>query len=311
MPSTLYRPQRHQQVAEVVDLAAARARLRGTDLSGRTLLVRCSVALGDEEVLRHIGVCGDTTLEDFRGVIEKAFSLPQVDSPERFTHGYDDDGRLDPHDPLGRYLAHPGDELFFHWGLWTFQITALEDYLRDSATPTALCVAGAGSFPDSSFDIAAVNAQLLGPTAIQAVLGQTRPEVKDVVDRAPSLDFPALLKAMDLERPESMERRKRETLRSLPREKSPKARDAFWATVLAHSCMTDASTTDAVIEATMDALGYTEAHGNKVTAAGAKRLCSGSLVRLAGIGAYGPGSASAVDRLDVYRALLRRQGPAE
>lgn len=299
MPSTLYRPESHRHLAAVVDLDAARVRLRGQP-DNRTLLLRCATMRADEEILRHIGVSADSTLDDLRRVLEIAFAVPSVDSPSRFTLLIDAPSRLPSATHLSEYLRAPGDAIYFHWGLWRFTLDLLDIYPRDAATPDALCVAGAGDFGEVSFDMSAINAQLIGSDAIDSVLASARAEVVDVVERSESMDFVPLLQALDLTRETDLAPDTPETLASLPRERDPRARDAFWATVLALSCLADEHTTDAVVEATMEALG----HG--ASAAEAREACAGSLVRLASVGGYGAGAGSAVDKLEIYRALLRR-----
>lgn len=306
MPSTLYRPHRHQQVAHVVDLDAARARLRGPDSNQtRTLLIRCGTLLADEEILRHLGLSSSSTLEEVQQALLIAFAVPQDGSaPSRFTRAEADSGRLDITDSIGDYLREPGDELFFHWGLWRFTLTLLDIYPRDSATPRTLCVAGAGDFAGEPFDVAAINAQLLGPSAVESVMASVRPEVIAVVTRSQTMDFLPLLQALDLARPTELAPETARILDTLPRERTHEARDAFWCTVLALACLVDEPTTDDVTESAMAALGWTRDDGTPYSAEEIHQLCSGSLVRLASVGGYGAGGRSVVDKLDLYRALL-------
>lgn len=307
MPSTLYRPRSRQQVASVVDLDAARARLRGASPEhAATLLVRCATSLADETVLRHIGLSSDSTLEDVQRALHIAFSVPgDTPTPSRFTRAASDSGRLDLTGTIGEYLSFPGDILFFHWGLWEFTLALLDVYPRDEATPRALCVAGAGEFAGQPFDVAAINAHLLGPSAVEAVLSTVRPEVADVVARSETMDFVPLLQALDLARPAELEPSVAQILKTLPRERTGESRDAFWCTVLALSCLVDDATSDDVAESAMAALGRAKEDGSAYCAEEIHQLCAGSLVRLASVGGYGAGGRSAVDKLDLYRALLR------
>lgn len=307
MPSTLYRPRHHQQVASVVDIDDARARLRGSARDqASTLLVRCATSLAGETVLRHIGLSSDSTLEEVQRTLRIAFSVPG-DTPtlSRFTRAASDSGRLDIAGMIGDFLTSPGDTLFFHWGLWQFTLILLDVYPRDGATPRALCVAGAGEFAGEPFDVAAINAQLLGPSAVETLMATARPEVMDVVARSRTMDFIPLLQALDLARPADLEPAVSSVLVSLPRERTDEARDAFWCTVLALACLADDSTTDDVAESAMAALGWTRKDGAAYCAREIHELCAGSLVRLASVGGYGAGGRSAVDKLDLYRALLR------
>lgn len=307
MPSTLYRPDRRQHTAAVVDFDAARARLRSHGReSQRTLLVRCATMRADEEILRHIGINSESSLDQVKRIIEIVFAVPDGHpAPVRFTFGPTDSGRLDSSTELGSYLTDFGDALYFHWGLWRFELSLLDTYPRDDATPSALCVAGTGDFADTLFDVPSINAQLLGPATIENVLGRVRDDVIDVVSRSRTMDFLPLLQALDLARPVDLPPHVEGTLRSLPREHTQLPRDAFWCTVLALSCLADDETTNDIIETTMSALGWADEAGHPYSAEAATSLCAGSLVRLASVGGYGPG-ASAVDKLDMYRALLRR-----
>lgn len=274
----------------------------------RTLLVRCATMLADESVLRHIGLNSESTLDDVQRILEICFTVPEgPPSPTRFTRDAADPGRLDTGTEIGVYLQAPGDELFFHWGLWQFELTLLDIYPRDDATPHALCVAGAGDFAETPFDIPAINAELLGPSAIENVMEGVRDEVADVVDRSRTMDFLPLLQALDLPRAVELAPGTADTLATLPREQTDIGRDAFWCTLLALSCLADDdATTDDVIETTMAALGWTSAGGGVLPAAAVRQLCAGSLVRLASVGGYAAGGVSSVDKLDMYRALLRR-----
>lgn len=307
MPSTLYRPRRRQQVASVVDLDAARARLRGaTRDQPCTLLVRCATPLADETVLRHLGLRSDSTLEDVQRILHIAFAVPaDTPTPSRFTRAESDSGRLDVTGKIGDYLSSPGDTLFFHWGLWQFTLSLLDIYPRDAATPRALCVAGAGEFAGQPFDVAAINAQLLGPSAVETVLATVRPEVVDVIARSRAMDFLPLLQALDLGRPADLDPSVAQILATLPRERTAAARDAFWCTVLSFACLVDETTANDVAESAMAALGWAREDGRRYSAGEIHELCAGSLVRLASVGGYGAGGRSAVDKLDLYRALLR------
>ena len=166
MPSMLHRLHRHDQVAAVVDLDAARAFLRGDQSTQvRTLLIRCATQRADEEVIRYLGVDADSTLEDMQAALDISFTVPSHSSaPARFTQQHGDSGRLDLTTTIGDYLTEPGDILFFHWGLWQFTLVLSDVLPRDTANPRALCVAGDGEFGGHPFDIAAINDQLHATT---------------------------------------------------------------------------------------------------------------------------------------------------
>ncbi|CAM3958830.1 hypothetical protein [Corynebacterium frankenforstense] len=93
-------------------------------------------------------------------------------------------------------------------------------------------------------------------------------------------------------------------LAELPLEDDQRGADAFWATVLALTCLSDEELTDEVITTTMAALGWTAADGGNLGADEVRDLCRASLEQLAAHGGYGPDRLPPVGRLDLYRALL-------
>ena len=83
------------------------------------------------------------------------------------------------------------------------------------------------------------------------------------------------------------------------------ARDAFWSCVLALSTLADAAVGGKIIEETMAAIGWTNDNGDPLSATHIRSMCAQSLHKLAELGAYGTQALAPVDRLDIYRALLR------
>lgn len=293
-------------VNNVIDLAARRV-ARGS--GPHTLLVRAEIITNGEHVIRHIGVDESTTLDCMRRVLAAAFNLPKEPAPARFTLGCDDDRPLESSMPLGSLLLRPGDHLHFHYGLLHFTVYLGDRWPRDEATPRRLCVGGIGELPGCGFDLAGINAALVDERVVDSVLESTRPDVRDLIERARIFDFIPLLQAMDLDRHVELDTPIESALESLPQEADPIEVDAFWSTVLGLSCLAADELTDTVIEETMDALGWTTDSGAGITAADAKQLCTRSLETLSSIGAYGATAVAPVDRLDLFRGLLRNSQP--
>ena len=278
--------------APVIDLALARARHAGTPHRS-TLVVRVATMKADEEVYRYIGFAEDAPLAEVQHAIAVAFSLPEsTPAPAQFTAARGD--------TLGEVLPVGHGPFSFTWGLWRFDMRRVETHPRDASTPPAVCLAGAGEFGDATFDITDINRRLIGDDRADDVLRAARPAVRDVITRSRMFDYVLLIQALDLGRG-GADTRAREAAASLPRERSPEGRDAYWCVLLGLACFADGGTTDSVIESTFEALGW-----ERRTAAEVRDLCSGSLVRLASLGVYGPGRTSPVERVDVLRELLRR-----
>mgnify|MGYP001757561091 FL=1 len=55
----------------------------------------------------------------------------------------------------------------------------------------------------------------------------------------------------------------------------------------------------------MAALGWVDDDGEELHGSDIRELCTASLDVLASLGAYGVDAAAPVDRLDIYRALVR------
>jgi hypothetical protein len=289
---------------QVVDLTAVRARRQRQP---RTVILRAANLRADAEVHRHIGVNDALHLADLHDVLVTSFGLGdhRGSAPWHFSTHEDRDERLDAADELHHHLAEEGDSIVYHFGLWDIIVTAVESYLRDDGTPRALCVGGSGAFGDTEFDLAAINAELTGTATIRDVLAATAPAVRRLIDRSAIFDFVPLLQALDLTREVGLPPEVTEVLAELPVETDPPSRDAFWSVVLALACMSDELLGNHVLETTMSALGWQDDDGSPLTSERIRELCADSLGRLANLGAYGPDALSPVDRLDIYRELLR------
>ncbi len=269
-----------------------------------TVILQVANVRADSEVHRQVGVNAALTLEELQEVLAICFDFPTEGTPWHF-YGHRQ-VRLDPGLSVGEALPYPGSRIDFTWGLWDFSLQVAAVYPRDADTPRALCVGGSGAF-SGPFDITGINARLTGRKAIAAVLEQVVPPVRDVVLRSKLLDFVPLLQAMDLSREPDLAPPVRAALDGLPREVTEEGRDAFWSMVLALACLGTDDLTDSVLETTMDALGWVDAAGQPRSAADIRLSCAASLDVLAELGACGPHQMAPVDRLDLYRALLRRR----
>ncbi|ALC04703.1 hypothetical protein CDES_01115 [Corynebacterium deserti GIMN1.010] len=267
-----------------------------------TLIVRAINVQADGEVYRQIGLNSAMSLDELHQVLNIVFGMAGEKSPWRF----EDQLRnlCDPAQPVGHYLECGGDVLIYYWGLWQINLHCLEMYPRDNGTPRALCIGGSGGFT-GDFDQATINAELTGTDTIRDVLSRVRPEVIDLVDRTGVFDFIPLLQALDLKRETLIDATRHHTSRTLPVENSAEASDAFWSCVLALSCLGNDDLFTEVIESTMSTLGWVADDGSPLHAPEITSACEQSLRILADLGAYGPSKLAPVDRLDIYRELLR------
>ena len=290
--------------AEVIPLTS-RAQRRGRASAGydspRTLILQISHVRTDAEAHRHIGIDDSLCLADLQQVIAVSFGLEEH-APWKFG---DEGEHLDPAEPLHLHLGVAGDRILHTWGLWEFTVTVVDSWVRDDNTPRALCVGGSGSFGGTAFNLNEINAELTGEETIEHVLAGTVPEVSDIVERSGLYDFVPLLQALDLRRATYLPNDVRRQLAELPLESDAAGRDAFWSCTLALASLSSADFTDHTLETIMAALGWVDDDGGRLSAVAAKALCASSLHVLEELGAAGDHVLSPVDRLDLYRELLR------
>lgn len=191
-----------------------------------------------------------------------------------------------------------GPSLDYEWGLWHIDVEVVDEIVRDAGTPRALCVGGTGALRDEEFDPSIINATLTGDEVIEQTLSLVDEHVANVIRRSGMYDFIALLQALDISRPSTGV-----TAIRLPVERDLKSKDAFVAMLLSLACMSDDYLTDTVAITVMDALGWGELSPEAI-----RSLCAQSLAELESLGAYGASRKSPVDRIDIYRELLRRHG---
>lgn len=297
--------------SNVVSLASVRARRTlptPPERESRTVILQASNVQAQNEVHRHIGINDSLHLQDLHEVLDVCFSpdpaQPQQHSPWHFSRGATQQ-RLDPPEEITYFLGLTGDEIIYHWGLWEIRLRTIESYPRDRGTPRALCVGGSGSFGGGEFDLAAVNAALTGTETIRSVLGSTHTEMRELIRRSEIFDYVPLLQALDLARPSPLPSATAAVCHQLPLEQELVARDAFWTVVLALACMSDEHLAAEVLETTMAALGWVDDDGSALSGRQVRDLCAASLMELAEVGGYGVDALAPVDRLDIYRELLR------
>ena len=287
-------------------------------LRERTVIVRASLVRDDYEIHRHIGVSESLTLAELADVLVTCFDLRDEQTPWHFTTtgrlpttsraepSRAETSRVDPQHLVGEYLGSEHAGVNFHWGLWVFQLQTVETYPRDKETPVALCVGGSGSFLGSKFDLTAINAQLTGPDAIDQVLAEVNPEVGALIRRSGVTDLVPLLQAIDVRRDCTVDAQVRARLEQLPLETEPRRREAFWACVLGLSCMGGPEMTDEIAGVLFAALGDSGQSGQTGQSVKPRQLCADSLSVLAQCVA----EVAPVDRLDLYRVLLRGESAA-
>lgn len=298
-------------LAPVISLGAARKHHRSHLHSQQpsTVILRTSNLQADREVHRHIGINADLHLNDLHRVIDTCFELPGAgegddSEPWYFSLGTEAE-QLDRTHRIRKYLGEPGQQLLYHWGLWSITIETIDNYPRDTGTPQALCVGGSGGFDDRDFNPSIINARLTGKDTIRRVLSQAVPNIRRIIERTRLFDFVALLQAIDLSREVSIAPEAEKICCQLPLETEPRSIDAFWSTILGLSCLSGDELGDEVTETTMAALGWGSPEGGKLAGPDIRELCSDSLQALSSIGAYRSDALSMVDRLDIYRRLLR------
>lgn len=292
MSSTIYQS---DHLAPVIDITAVRSRLRDSadPAVGDTLMVRC-VLVSDDMVYRWVGIHEHTTIAECREVVATVFGIDG-----------DVGSAADGQCQLREVLRSTGDVTVFSYGLWQFGMQLADIYSRDESTPPSVCVAGAGAFGGTPFNIVAVNAQLLGAERVKNIKTLLRDDAREVIQRAHTHDFVPLIQALGVDRataePEHPQAANpnqpdRDRLAALPTEPEPQQRDAFWAAALANACCADEQTTGWLTESIMKSLGW-----ENLDATAIRNLCFGSLAELEELYADLP----VAERLDVFRDLLR------
>lgn len=296
--------------AEVIDLnAARRARNRQhrvpnqhvpaprRERDAQTVILNAILSIGQEDVQRHIGINDSKTLDDLHSVLDICFNFTKEPSPWKFIA----EETLNEADPIYFHLSVPGESIRYRYGLWTISVSVVDSIVRDDSTPQAVCIGGDGDMPDEPFSTSKINEQITAVSGDLNVLEHVRGEVAELIERSGVYDFLPLLQALGLSKPSQVEVEDVQRLRDLPVEENRQARDSFWVMILSLACMGEDELTDAVAVSLMSSLGYGELDIEDITG-----LCAESLAVVESMGCYGEDPRSAVDRIDVYRELLRK-----
>lgn len=255
-----------------------------------TLILRAHIVSADQEITRQIGVNSALTFGEFHRILSICFGFVDFVS----SHSQKQGESVAADVLLGDHLRKAGDGIVHFVDLWRIEVEVIDTIIRDRGTPNALCIGGYGEIY-GDFDLTDINAQLTGDKTIEQLMNTVKPEVSAIIKRSGILDFIPLLQAIDFSRHSELESDEAMICAVLPVEQESKKRDAFWITVLSLSCMCDPELTDHIIESVARAIGW-EDGANQV-----RELCSQSLRQLTRIGGLG----SPVDRLEIYRELLR------
>ena len=92
-------------------------------------------------------------------------------------------------------------------------------------------------YPAKAVDIERVNVELAGEDPVENVLANLKPELAKLLKKYQLFQFIPLLQALDLDRPAVVDEQVSEQLADLPIEKTPKARAAAWARIIALSTL--------------------------------------------------------------------------
>ena len=274
----------------VTSLAVARARKARREQPHTIILTAHMEGAGTEPIVRHLGMSDHLSISDLAGSLDIAFDFHgQV--PWHIHTG--DQMALPGAEPIRDYMHDEDDTLVYVWGLWNIILRVVDVISRDELTPPTLCIGGHGMIGQGEFDLSAVNARLMGEETITAVLALVRDEAAELIRESKIYDFVSLLQAMDLERDSALPVELQRACRALPVESSPESRQAFWAVVLAESCLGDPDTTAGVLTAVAGTMGWRLSE--------VRERCASSLRHLKALGAIGPGAVAPVERLEIFR----------
>lgn len=278
----------------VSSLAAARQRKARREQPHTVILSAHMEGEGTEPIVRHLGLSDHLTIRDLAGSLDTAFDF-HGQAPWHMHAG--DYHKIPGDEQLREYCRGEDDTLVYVWGLWNIIVRVVDVISRDELTPQVLCIGGHGMLGRGEFDLSAVNARLMGEETITAVLRLVRSEVAALIRASKIYDFVSLLQAMDLERGTALPADIQQQVERLPLETDPQAREAFWAVILAESCLGDTATTEGILTAVAGTLGWERST--------VRSRCADSLAQLTALGAIGPNSLAPVERLEIFRQVLR------
>ncbi|WP_426707772.1 hypothetical protein ACEN2D_05160 [Corynebacterium auriscanis] len=116
-------------------------------------------------------------------------------------------------------------------------------------------------YPAKDVDIECVNVELAGEDPVENVLANLKPELAQLLKKYQLFQFIPLLQALDLDRPAIVDEQVAEYLADLPVEKSPKARAAAWARIIALSTLGSEDVVAETSESFMIALARAKERG--------------------------------------------------
>ncbi|AKK04475.1 hypothetical protein CMUST_00590 [Corynebacterium mustelae] len=253
----------------------------------KALILQARIATPGEEIIRDLGIGGDATISDLGKMLSICFGLSES---EKSCCCKNDEELIDEL-RLDCCCQNQGDQLLFTVQRHDIAVRLVDVVDCEDDGMSAMCLGGVGSLYQP-FEIADINATLAGGDTMNLI----RPEVVDIITDSGIVDFVPLLRALDFSHANPVAPDVAMVCAVLPVEHHPESRTAFWATVLAHSCMCDDELTDRIIESIVRALGW------RCTADEVRYNCRTSLRQLSQIG----GMRCPVERIDIYRELLRR-----
>lgn len=301
-----------QQGASVVSLAQYRS--VNHPRTAETLLVSVMECGVESPEYRVVGVNDELTVGEFQDALKVVFSSPPGVCWRPLTIRYsgqdiDHEVTAGSQDPLFVVLACPGDVLTMCRREESgrdvlFQVTVVESFARDAGTPDALCIGG-----DESTDTGTINAQLTGQETTEKILEGVRPCFVDVIERSGIFDFIPLLQALDLKRPIAPSIVADGLLplcRQLPCEDEGAGRDAALIQILCQAALVSEDMRQETLEHTMASIGWVNDDGSPLTWADIDALCPDTLDCLRRLGLFEVTTLSPVGRIEVSRAILRR-----
>lgn len=253
----------------------------------KALILQATIATRGEEIIRDVGIGGDATIADLGKTLSICFGLSES---EKSCCCKNDEELIDG-TRLDRCCQNQGDQLLFTVQRHDIAVRLVDVVDCDDSAMSALCLGGTGSLYQP-FELTDINATLTGGDTMALI----RPEVVRLIEDSGIEDFVPLLRALDFSHATPVAPDVAMVCAVLPVERCLESRTAFWATVLAHSCMCDDELTDRIIESIVRALGW------RSTADEVRHRCRTSLRQLFQIG----GMRCPVERIDIYRELLRR-----
>ncbi|AKE40316.1 Uncharacterised protein [Corynebacterium kutscheri] len=273
-------------LADLIELSAFR---RDPTRTPHTVILSLNMQVGDEEIIRHLGINDGLSLSELSWAINICFGLAHEQPPCSFSYQGDN---YDLETCIHTVLNDSKATIAYCCGLWTIDIEVIDIIIRDQDTPDMLCIGGCGA-PSGTFDLSAINQTLTGTQLIDEVLSTCRAEVRALIRRSGLYDFVSLFQAMDIAKYADS----RIARAQLPLEKDVFARDCFFAYLLAQSCFSDESLTAEIAESIIVQLGHTHLSYEKI--------CECAAASISALEKLSAGK-SILERLDIYRGLLAR-----